>query len=231
MKREWHIEEELIEWLDTKGAVRQIGREIRLVNSEGEVIGRRVVDDDIDESYMLIQDQLCFHWVFIPAVPEPTVFIAELPQGVRQLWIGRSLMMYRRDTVSVRSYRNRDRWKLVERTAMPCNEQFLRYSATQLRVEQYRYVPDTVWKQEASVEWRVYTHFPPPLLGAEVPVFGELFWDGQLIRRHKLIQYRTVTAQERVFFEVPRRAKRRQIEPRLLFSPLSALSAILIETE
>ncbi len=44
MRRAWIIEEELIEWFDRfEDAVREYGREIRLVNPAGEVVGRRFV--------------------------------------------------------------------------------------------------------------------------------------------------------------------------------------------
>lgn len=222
MRREWLIEEELIEWPDRFGGVPEYGREIRLVNPAGEVVGRRLVEPiryGKLEYYVLFEGRRGYNW-WNPS-PESIVFVAELPPEVVRFWTGRSLMMYHHDYISPdRSIRGE--WRLLERTAVGRTDSCIHYGCSRRIVERYEY---TSGAGSSTVEWCVCLSSEPPLLGAEVPPCSELWWDGRLARRHILLHYRDASPQERAFFWVPRKAKRRWVEAKELFrTPLSGFA-------
>jgi len=222
MKPEWLIEEELIEWMDARAHLNKYGREIRLVNPEGEIVGRRLAVGAITEHYLVFREDKVYTW-FYP-FRKPTVSVAPIPSAVRKLWTGRSLMPYRND-ISSNLYGS-VLWKLLERDTASelqfCADSF----CSRRMVEKYRYLPR--FGSGATVEWRVCFNREAPLLGREVPVCSELWWDGKLKRRHTLIHYRTATAEEQAFFRTPRNVETRRTELGRLFSPVIEYVPLLL---
>jgi len=228
MRRAWIIEEELIEWFDRfEDAVREYGREIRLVNPAGEVVGRRFVvmsrysGADIGEYYALFEGKQGYSW-WIPS-PEPIVFIAELPPEVWRFWTGRSLMMYYKD-YELLSRPVDGKWRLVERTSVSGAAFCARYNCKRRMIEKYEYTFNT---RSSKAEWRVCFGTKPVLSGVEAPFCAELWWDGKLVRRHILLHYREAKPQDHAFFKPPK-AKRRRVEVEMLFGPLSGYAPPLL---
>lgn len=231
MKRDWLIEEEMIGWLTRfEDAPTGYGREIRLVNPAGEIIGRRLVVStrygvSLGEYYALFEGKRCYSWW--DRAPEPVVFIAELPSEVVRFWTGRSLMMYHQDYISP-NRSPRGTWRLLERTAAKSTDFCTRYMCERRTVERYEYTPP-FGSSTSTVEWRVCFSSEPPLSRAGIPLCSELWWDGELVRRHVLIHYRAASLRERAFFQVPRGATRRKVEIDLLFAtPLSGFAPPLL---
>ena len=221
MKPEWLIEEDLIEWTDTV-TLRRYGREIRLVNPQGEIVGRRLAATSVTEHYLLFRDGRVYTWLYPFA--QRTVFCAKLSESLRRFWTGRSLMTYGNDT-SGNLYGNVT-WKLLERDSASELKFCPEIACSRRMVERYKYLPH--YGNSSDVEWRICFHREPPLLGRGVPVCSELWWDGKLKRRHTLLHYRVATAEERAFFNIPRNARIRQGELGLVFSPLTPYVPILL---
>lgn len=194
MKRDWLIEEELIEWHDRfEDAPMGYGREIRLVNPAGEIKGRRLVVStrygaSLSEYYFLFDGKRGYSWW--DAAPEPVVFIAELPPEVVRFWTGRSLMMYHQDYISP-NRSPRGTWRFLDRSAAGRTEFCTRYMCSRRVVERYEYTTEF---GSSMVEWRVCMRSEPHLLGTEIPLCSEVWWDGDLLRRHVLIHYRAGSA-------------------------------------
>jgi hypothetical protein len=223
VKQEWLIEEELIEWLDKAGDVSKRGREIRLINPKGEIVGRRLALDGITEHYLLFQDNRCYNW-FYPS-DKPIAFFAQIPAEVQRFWMGRSLMTYRSDR-HFNLYANYI-WRLIERDPVSQVKFCAHRDCSRRMVEKYHYL-SRLGLDGGSVEWRVSFRCEPPLLGREVPVCSEMWWDGQLRRRHALLHYRVATPEERAFFRIPRKSKLYRMELEQLFSPLSEYVPLLL---
>lgn len=229
MKHAWGIEEELIEWFDRfEDAASRYGREIRIVNPAGEVVGRRLVAmsrygvPGIGEYYALFEGKQGYSW-WIPS-PEPVVLIAELPSEVWRFWTGRSLMMYYWDYNPLILPVN-GKWRLLERTWVSGAAFCARYKCKRRMIERYEYTLDT---HSSKVEWRVCFSTEPYLLGIEVPFCAELWLDGKLVRRHVLLHYRKAMPQDHAFFRPPK-AKRRRVEVEWLFStPLNGYAPPLL---
>lgn len=227
MKQDWLIEEELIEWLDEFNGLREkYAREIRLVSPTGEIVGRRLAIGQIIEHYLVFEKSWSFTWFYPTA--EPIVFTVQLPPEVQRRWAGRSLMLYDRDNIRFREAT----WQLVgKETTRPDMQEFCSSQrCSRCLVEVYRYSPSQPFYPGAVVEWRICFRKEPPLQGREVPICAELWWNGQLKRRHSLIHYREATPEERVFFRPPRKAKRRQVELKTdPFSPLNEYTPFLLK--
>jgi len=222
MQSEWLIEEELIEWLDRFGGESEWGREIRLINPKGEIVGRRLAVGAITEHYLFFRGNTAYTW-FYP-FKTPTVFTAQIPDALLRLWMSRSLMPYFRDDFG--NLYGSVQWQLLERDTAS-NLKFCTHRQCSRRlIERYRYLPRV--GESATVEWRVCFRAEPPLLGQEVPVCSELWWEGRLRRRHILLHYRTAIPEEHAFFRIPRHAKIHRVEVANLFSPIHAYAPPLL---
>lgn len=153
------------------------------------------------------------------------MFTVRLPAQVQQRWMGRSLMLYDRDDLRFRPAT----WQIVEGARASRSDSCLSRQCSRRLVEVYRYLPRQPFGKEAVVEWYVCFQEVPPLMGREIPICAELWWDGQLKRRHSLIHYRRATPEEQSFFRLPRGAKRRQVELKTdPFSPLNEYTPFVL---
>lgn len=221
-QQEWLIEEELIEWF-VRTRNTPYGREMRPISPTGEIVGRRLARSMVTEDYFLLSKNGGYSW-FYPSA-KPTVFVAPLPNHIMRRWGSRSLIAYRSDAHGI--LYGDGQWKLLEKDFLSRADWLPEEQCTRRLVERYRYIPSL--GDPATVEWRVCLSAEPPLLGRLVPIRSELWWNGQLRRRHTLLHYRTATPKERDLFQPPRGAETRQVELEHLFSPISEFVPVLLE--
>ncbi len=172
-----------MKWLDRFGGEVGMGREIRLINPKGEIVGRRLAVGAITEHHLFfrgntaytpvlsVQDAYCVYGAnsrrATAPLDEPFVD-ALFPRRLRQSLWKRPVAVAGKGHGKQRSCTHRQ-----------CSRRL---------IERYRYLPRA--GESATVEWRVCFQARPLTQGQKVPVCSELWWEGRLRRRHILLHYR-----------------------------------------